>query len=156
MAEFSDHLYRTVLHVDPYREYDDHIIGYVRVVFQRENFGSNTDGWYIQQKAEVRVNQFVFDKNKMEKFIHAAKDWLGLPISKLSSTYFLGTWQLGYGEAYKFDLDFQTYYSTPSKTDWFNVGIFIATEELTWQGYIHTDYTCLSSFVEGLAPTLSN
>ena len=84
------------------------------------------------------------------QFVTEAKHWLSLPLSSLGTTFFAGTWGLGAHETHRFDLTFQPYHSTPSKTDWFMGHVTIRSDAVAWEENLHVDYTCLALFIDGL------
>jgi hypothetical protein len=150
MAEFRDWLNRKVLNLSFDQKSSEVLTGNIHIVFQQNIFIDNNIGWRDELKAEIKLYQFRFNQQAISEFVIAAKNWLKLPINELGSVYFNGKWSFGFGEDNQLDLDFQPYYSTASKTDWFNLSITIKSEALIWEEEFHTDYSCLALFVEGL------
>lgn len=151
MAEFRDWTNRIVLYIDVKEHKLEHSIGDIKVVFQKKVFIDNKIGWLNEVEAEVNFYDFYFSRANINEFVNSANNWLKLPIDKLGSTYFFGDWNLGIGNKNILTLGFDKYYSTPSKTDWFTVTIDIKSVPLDWSINIHTDYSCLALFVDGLS-----
>jgi|SRR5262245_23766047 len=150
MAELRDWLNRTVVHLDLHDAGSEFPFGDIRIVFQKEIFINNTVGWGNDVRAEIKVYNFCFSRHGIDEFVDAAERWLALPIALLGSTYFSGKWRFGANSS-QLNLEFQPYYQTPSKTDWFAVRIEIGSETLSWAEEIHSDASCLALFVEGLS-----
>jgi len=149
MAELRDWLNRTVLYIHlPDASLSP--VGEVRIVFQRNVFIDNETGWRDETEAEIRFYKFCFNQADINQFVTEAKHWLSLPLSSLGTTFFAGTWGLGAHETHRFDLTFQPYHSTPSKTDWFMVHVTIRSDAVAWEENLHVDYTCLALFIDGL------
>jgi hypothetical protein len=151
MAELRDWLNQKVLYIDLCGEGTDSPIGDLRFVFQKNIFIDNVVGWRDEIQAEIKLYKFLFCGEGINEFVTAAKHWLALPLNVLGSTFFSGKWSLGTGGNNQLDLEFERYYSTPSKTDWFNVKIAISSEVINWSENLHVDYTCLALFIEGLS-----
>ena len=154
MAELSDYLNRTVLHVDFEKQDAERLFSNVKLVFQHRVFIDNSIGWINEIQSEVKWYKLQIDPAALVSFINAAKSWSELSLSKLSKTFFSGTWNLGTAGD-RFDIEFNPLAHALTKTDAFTVSLYIGSRKL-WKKYdFPSDYTCLVDFIKDLSESIA-
>lgn len=152
MAELSDRLNRTVLHLDVKASDAEYLFSDVRLVFQNRIFIDNRIGWIDDVQAELRWYKLAPGRAALNDFIDAAKQWMELSLAELAKTAFTNRWQLARNySAERFSIEFKPLYHTPAKTDGFTVSLDIRSRTLRKEQEFSSDYTSLVNFIRDLS-----
>jgi len=147
MASLRDWTNKRVFHIDVQNIVGEVIYATVRLTYQKDEFIDNETGWVEVIEKEFCWREFELNKITTTEFKCAVLDWEALPLEKLSTTYFSGTWEFCINDKGKCNLRIGLYPETPSKTDWFLVKIKIVLGKNRRIERFHLDRTCLLNFV---------
>lgn len=154
MAELPDWRNRTVMCIGeagirPSRQ------AALRVRFQEQVYVDDSTGWQVETKAAIAVDALTLNVEDVRDFVARAEEWLALPIQQMGTVFFSGKWEFGDRQkGHQLTIAFGPKPETPSKTDWFEVQVYLGVAGLFWDSLLHVDQTGLSQFVAGLKEAL--